>query len=772
MRYAAAALLTAALLLPSSARGHDEQRPIYGFQIVIDTTGTAAERSFESSSLVSGLTAHDPAVDPTWILIRGYGTDGGTSGRIDLDPAFWSATAEGYAYEDPSGSRGGIQTAALNFGASLDSIAVTGGGPNWTWEPADSQESVWFYFGIEDESYCASYGGTITENEAGLFEANDATPPAACPAAVCSNGVVELGEACDDGNLVENDGCTTTCEVGNCVAQSFDSTYEAIQQLVFDERGCSVALCHGQVVAPDLDGLDLRTGFSHAAMLDVPSTGSSFSRIEPGSPRDSSLYLKLLKAVDPTTNIPGIGMPQLGPPLPADLLEAVRVYIENGAPETGTVAGTQALLGGCFPPPVPIEIEPLQPPDPAEGLQLVMPPTDVPAQSETEVCFATFYDFTDAVPEEFKDPDGESFYIERDDTRWDPHSHHLVIIHSGLEDSLWDHDSFGTWTCIGGILEGTVCDPRDTTSCGEGFCRSEVEPRVACIGFGPPGGATAAAGLGGLQGPITPTYGHYTRIPLKGIVYWNSHAFNLTELPLSMHAWRNLIFARAANTEISTEIDASQIFIATGQPPFTRGTYCHQFVIPQDTSVVSLSSHTHQRGEEFWIEDPAGNRIYDTFIYSDPLVQSYQPPMYFNSPNAADRRLTYCATYNNGVAPDGSPDVSTVRSRSTTPTNGNLCQPVACSDGLVGAPCSGPSDHATCDSVPGADDGFCDACAITAGVTTEDEMFVLITSTFVPEPPIATGILSGLAMLGLLNARRKSRAAAINSRLESSAPPR
>ena len=193
---------------------------------------------------------------------------------------------------------------------------------------------------------------------------------------------------------------------------------------------------------------------------------------------------------------------------------------------------------------------------------------------------------------------------------------------------------------------------------------------------------------------------------------------------------------------------------------------------PEEQLSFAGDRHTHQRGEEFCIEDPAGSRIYDTFIYSDPLVQSYQPPMYFNSPNAADRRLTYCATYNNGVAPDGSPDVSTVRSRSTTPTNGNLCQPVACSDGLVGAPCSGPSDHATCDSVPGADDGFCDACAITAGVTTEDEMFVLITSTFVPEPPIATGILSGLAMLGLLNARRKSRAAAINSRLESPAPPR
>jgi len=749
------------------------QLPIYGFGILVNTTlvdhetGAPIERTFQFGT-VAPLDGHDPTLEPTWILVRGYGANGGTSGRIDLDPANWSPTSEGYAYDDPSGSRGGIQSITLNPAF----MVVVGGGPNWTWEPAGSQQSVWFYFGIDEESFCASFGGTITENGAGLFRANDAVPPAACPVAVCSNGVVELGEACDDGNLIENDGCTTTCEVGNCVGTPFDSTYEAIQQLVFEERGCSVALCHGQVVPPDLDGLDLRAGLSHAAMLDVPSTGSGFSRIEPGAPRDSSLYLKLLKAVDPTTNIPGAAMPFTPPPLPDDLIEAIRLYIENGAPETGTVPGTQALLGGCFPPPVPIEIEPLQPPDPAEGVQLVMPPADVPAQTENEVCFATFYDFTDAVPEEYKTPDGENFYIERDDTRWDPHSHHLVIIHSGLDDSLTTHESFGTWTCIGGASEGSDCNPHDTTSCGEGFCRSEVQPSVACIGFGPPGGATAAAGLGGLQGPITPTFGLYTSIPLKGIVYWNSHAFNLTDLPLSMHAWRNLIFARFPNIEVSTEIDASRIFVAAGQPPFTRQTYCHQSVIPQNTSLVSLSSHTHQRGEAFWIDDPQGNRLYDTFVYSDPLIKPYQPPLYFGSPNPADRTLTFCATYNNGVAPDGSPDPASVRSRSTTPSNGNLCQPVACSDGLVGAPCSGPSDHATCDSVPGADDGFCDACAITAGVTTEDEMFVLITSTFVPEPPVAIGIIPGLAMLALLNARRRSRAASANSRPESAGPPR
>jgi hypothetical protein len=52
----------------------------------------------------------------------------------------------------------------------------------------------------------------------------------------------------------------------------------------------------------------------------------------------------------------------------------------------------------------------------------------------------------------------------------------------------------------------------------------------------------------------------------------------------------------------------------------------------------------------------------------------------------------------------------------------------------VGAPCGGVGDDATCDSFTGAGDGFCDACAITAGLTTEDEMFILVGATIVDVP--------------------------------------
>jgi hypothetical protein len=50
---------------------------------------------------------------------------------------------------------------------------------------------------------------------------------------------------------------------------------------------------------------------------------------------------------------------------------------------------------------------------------------------------------------------------------------------------------------------------------------------------------------------------------------------------------------------------------------------------------------------------------------------------------------------------------------------------VACVTGRIGAACVGSGDDVTCDSTAGAGDGWCDACPITAGVTTEDEMFLL-----------------------------------------------
>ena len=52
--------------------------------------------------------------------------------------------------------------------------------------------------------------------------------------------------------------------------------------------------------------------------------------------------------------------------------------------------------------------------------------------------------------------------------------------------------------------------------------------------------------------------------------------------------------------------------------------------------------------------------------------------------------------------------------------------------GQIGAACNGIDDNETCDSAPGAGDGWCDACAITGGESTENEMFMLLGGYYVP----------------------------------------
>ena len=46
---------------------------------------------------------------------------------------------------------------------------------------------------------------------------------------------------------------------------------------------------------------------------------------------------------------------------------------------------------------------------------------------------------------------------------------------------------------------------------------------------------------------IRPIEGVYEGVPLKGIIYWNSHAFTLTTQATEVHAWLNMrIHVRAA----------------------------------------------------------------------------------------------------------------------------------------------------------------------------------------------------------------------------------
>ncbi|MGH7787703.1 MAG: hypothetical protein ACRERC_12595, partial [Candidatus Binatia bacterium] len=167
-----------------------------------------------------------------------------------------------------------------------------------------------------------------------------------CPAARCGNGMKEPTEDCDDLNRDDADGCRADCRLADC--DTYEGTYDAIQQTVFEPRGCADDACHGEIAG---GGLDLRPDVSYNQLVRIPSTSSPLARVEPGDAELSRLFLLLAKATLGRADVPGRAMPIDLPALSVDELEAVRLWIQAAAPRQGSVADTAALLGVCLPPP-------------------------------------------------------------------------------------------------------------------------------------------------------------------------------------------------------------------------------------------------------------------------------------------------------------------------------------------------------------------------------------------------------------------------------------
>lgn len=418
--------------------------------------------------------------------------------------------------------------------------------------------------------------------------------------------------------------------------------------------------------------------------LDAPARGSSLLLVDPRKPSESYLYHKLSAKTFPGSYaIDGSPMPSAGEAISAGQLEAIRLWIEAGAPQEGSAGDTlgrgenelERLLGVCLPEADPINTPPLPPPDPEEGVQLKMPPHEVMAETEREICFAVYEDMRDRIPEEYLTEDRNHFYVRSGEIREDAFTHHNVFyLSSAGVDQIHD-PAFGEWTCVGGEREGEVCEPTDRQSCGAGQCRSEIGENVACRGYGPQGSGNGVST--GIDEAIDRD-GFYSEFPSHGIFLWNSHSFNLTTKDAVHHVWRNLYFAEDRRFLAERFIETRHIAAGAGTPPFEKNTVCRDKIFKQGDGLLTLNSHTHKRGE---------------------------------------RKIDYCATYNNGVNPDGSPNIETVTRLSRRPDNTYPCRPVACVAGVVGAPCDGEDDDAACDSAPGAGDGWCDACARRLGET-------------------------------------------------------
>ena len=549
----------------------------------------------------------------------------------------------------------------------------------------------------------------------------------------------------------------------------FTNTYDAIQQTIFEGSGCTASACHGEA---SLGGLDLREGASYQALVHQPSTiDPSIERVFPGDQEFSLLYQKL-SAATLGSELDGLGqpMPIGADPITEDQLEAIRLWIRAGAPADSVVGGTLELLGceGSFDPD-PNKIVPLPPPAADQGVQLYAGGWALDAEAEDEVCFASYYDFTDQVPPEFRvdcpefGEGRECFAFRRNELAQDPQSHHSII-DVYVPESDPNGGEWGPWSCLGGELDGEPCDPTDPGVCGErSQCTTPAASAVACVGYdyaprdfglggGIGGSGESIVSLGGAQESTRidlPPAGVYSLLPLTGFVSWNSHGFNLTKKGTTIEQWVNLTFAPESERiwRLEQIFEADDIFAMSEVPPFEKREVCTTWTLPQHSQLLSLSSHMHQRGELFriWLppnapcadsdgcEPPSGEADYVSRLYDDPAYTYYDPPLGYPSVAQADRTFKACAVYDNGA--DNPLEVKRESTKPNTPSCDFFIASCGCfPDERVclggdkqGDPCGGD------DSVCG-EGGVCDACPLLGGVTTDDEMFIPLGTYYVAEP--------------------------------------
>lgn len=783
------AVLAALVLAGGVAPAHQQELELAGDKVALKAGDGPAGRIFffkasDAPQISAPIT--DPSAHGARLVVRDTAPGGASTGVIDLDASRWIGLGEpagsaGYLYRDPSLSRGGVKRLLIRTGRNGrgGSLAIKAKGDGFPWPDGRVPASLAVHLAIEQEWYCSSFGGRrIRSPLQSSYLAKDAPPPQDCD--LCGNGEVEPGEECDDGNTDDNDGCTADCRVSSCGADSFASTFEAIESVVFEDAGCTQSFCH---VAGGLNagGLDLAPDVAFDNLVSVPATwnGGALDRVEPGEPDLSLLYLKLLSAIDPDAVTIDVGSPMpVGGSIAPEHLEAIARWIRGGAPRDRVVEGTQDLLAACLPPSDPLKIPPPEPPAPGTGVQLQQTAWDLPAHSENEICMATYYDFTGTglVPQDAQfdcslegvqvgvnNPSGKCFKYHKQTLLQDPQSHHSLIDFYAGDYAVTDPDAnFGPFTYKLNDLDhpdnGLACDPTDVdpqTGLHDG-CSGAVQRAAACIGYGPPDLRNASRRFSGSQEPfVEQEYadGVYAVLPMQGVIVWNSHAFNLTDEDTTMAQYLNIEAAAPADQQfplrgifhVGNGV-AGGFPLDMSVPPFQTLEVCRTFTVPQGARVFQLSSHTHRFGVRFRIWDPpntpcqpgepacvppAGRSpIYFSTEYTDPQQLELEPPRLFDSAAEEDRTLLYCSLYDNGSAAS-SPEV---KRQSTSPV------PPLQIPGVTGGPCAddvvacldGPNQGRLC----GGDDSLCpesvcDACPVRSGLTTEDEMFILLGSYYV-----------------------------------------
>ena len=134
----------------------------------------------------------------------------------------------------------------------------------------------------------------------------------------------------------------------NCSEAPAD-TFATIQQVIFNGRGCSSGGCHSG--NRPTGNMNLSNGNSFAATVGVRAASSPLNRIQAGDANNSYLFRKVSASTNPGSfTISGNPMPFGRNPLSQAQLDALALWIDAGAPQTGRASPgneVEQLLGAC-----------------------------------------------------------------------------------------------------------------------------------------------------------------------------------------------------------------------------------------------------------------------------------------------------------------------------------------------------------------------------------------------------------------------------------------
>ena len=422
--------------------------------------------------------------------------------------------------------------------------------------------------------------------------------------------------------------------VSNSLGQTVpdeNSTYHDIQEYLFD-KSCANSACHA---APtNSRGLSLEYGLSYDALVGVvpqnpAAAAAGMKLVDPENPENSFLLTKL---IGPESADQGSRMPFGGGLIHDAKIDAIRTWIEAGAPETGKVAGIGDL--GVLRDPGEI-FEPPAPPPPGQGYQLRLPPFKIEPGTEREVYYAT------QIKDENGNPVEGDIFINKVEIFYPAGSHHFIMYRmteEGLAKGILEN----------GIIPEIAVNPEDT------FRELDTDNPDPVFGvFG--GDRLFVVGTQTDDTLFQFPEGVGLRLPGDTVYDLNSHYINLLgDETLIGETYVNIYTI----PEAEVKYEALEIFVSNRSinvPPGTTRVAKLTWYIEDELrirghdpnteiSVFLLTSHMHRHGELFEIfQKSSGELLHRSIAYDDTPIDLYDPVLRLDPDDA----LNFQCTHNN-----------------------------------------------------------------------------------------------------------------------------